>query len=61
MAENCILSVIATVGSKLKELPIADGQLIFLHDKQRIALDIEGKRKFYNQIHELDTETARIS
>lgn len=56
-----ILSVCATVGSKLSDLVIKDGQLIFVRDKHRIALDLGGKRTFYNQIEELATEGARTS
>lgn len=56
-----ILSVCATTGERVKELPISDGQLIFVHDKHRIAFDFGGKRKFYNQIEELDTEHDRVS
>lgn len=58
MAEN-IFSVIATVGSKVSDLAIKDGQLIFIQDKHRIALDFGGKRVFYNEILELETESAR--
>lgn len=60
MAEN-ILSAIATVGSRLSDLSIKDGQLIFVQDKHRIALDFGGKRVFYNEIHELETEGARLA
>ena len=56
-----VLSVCATVGSKLPNLVIKDGQLIFVQDKHRIALDFGGKRVFYNQIEELATEAARTS
>lgn len=56
-----VLSVCATVGSKLTNLSIKDGQLIFVKDKHRIALDLGGKRTFYNQIEELATEAARTS
>ena len=56
-----ILSVCATVGSRLPDLVITDGQLIFVQDKHRIALDYGGKRVFYNQIMELETEQARKS
>lgn len=56
-----ILSVCATVGSKLSDLAIKDGQLIFVSDKHRIALDYNGKRSFYNQIIELETEQSRQS
>lgn len=58
MAEN-IFSAIATVGSKLSDLPIKGGQLIFVRDRRTIALDIGGARTFYNQIQELATEQER--
>lgn len=56
-----ILSVCATVGSKLSDLAIKNGQMLFIQDKHRIAMDYNGKRVFYNQIDELDTEAARKS
>ena len=56
-----VLSVCATVGSKLPDLAIKDGQLIFAQDKHKIALDFGGKRVFYNQIEELATEQDRQS
>ena len=58
---NPILSVCATTGERVKELTIKDGNLIFVQDKHRIALDFGGKRRFYNQIEELNTETERQS
>lgn len=56
-----VLSVCATVGSKLPDLVIKNGQLIFVQDKHRIALDFGGKRVFYNQIEEISTEQARVA
>ena len=56
-----VLSVCATVGSRLSDLVIKDGQLTFVRDKHKIALDFDGKRTFYNQIEELATEGARAS
>ena len=53
------LSVIATTSEKIKDLVIKNGQLIFIQDLGRIAFDFKNKRKFYNQIEELDTELAR--
>lgn len=53
--------VIATTGSRLKDLVIENGQLIFIKDKSRIALDFNNKRTFYNQITELDTDYDRVS
>lgn len=56
-----ILSVLTTVKSKLSDLAIKDGQLIFIRDKQEIALDYDGNRKIYKQIEELATESDRTS
>lgn len=61
LSTNPILSVCATVGERVKEIPIKNGQLLFVQDKHRIAFDFNGKRKFYNQIEELNTEQERIS
>lgn len=58
---KAILSACATVGSKLSDLAIKNGQLVFVQDKHRIALDFNDKRVFYNQIEELSTETERAS
>lgn len=56
-----VLSAIATVNSKLSELSVKNGQLIFVQDKNMIALDFGGKRTFYKQIEEIATEEARAS
>lgn len=56
-----ILSVIATNASRLSDLSIINGQLIFIKDKGRIALDFDDKRVFYNQIVELSTDDDRQS
>lgn len=55
-----ILSLCATTSEKIKNLVIKDGQLIFVHDAGRLAFDYKGKRTFYNQVIELDTEQERI-
>lgn len=56
-----ILSAYATVGSRVSDLRILDGQLIWVQDKRMIALDFGGKRTFYTQIEELATDGARTS
>lgn len=56
-----VLSVCATTASKVKDLTIKDGQLVFVHDTGKIALDFNGKRVFYNQIIELKTEQERAT
>ena len=56
---NAVMSLVATSSSRIRELPIKDGQLIFVQDLGRIAFDFKGKRVFYNQIVELETEADR--
>lgn len=56
-----VLSLVATTSSKMKDLIIKDGQLIFMQDVGRIAFDFKGKRVFYNQIVELDSEAERLA
>ena len=56
-----ILSVIATNASRLSDLSIKNGQLVFIKDKSRIAFDFDDKRVFYNQIVELSTDDDRQS
>ena len=56
-----VLKLVATTSSKIRNLTIADGQLIFLQDLGRIAFDFKGKRVFYNQIVELQTEAERAT
>lgn len=60
MAEN-ILSVIGTVSSKIADISIKNGQLIFISDSRTIALDLNNRRTFYNQIVSLTTELERKS
>lgn len=54
-----VLTVVATTSERVKDLVIKNGQLIFCQDTGRIAFDFKNKRKFYNQIEELDTELTR--
>lgn len=61
LTSKTILSVCATISSKVKNLVIKDGQLIFIHDTNKIALDYNGKRTFYNQITEIESEAERQS
>ena len=55
------LKVIATSSSRIRDLVIKDGQLVFLQDIGRIAFDFKGKRTFYNQIVEVATEAERLA
>ena len=56
-----ILSVVATTASRLPDLSIQNGQLIFVKDTCKIALDLNDRRNFYNQIVVLQTEQERQS
>jgi hypothetical protein len=56
-----ILSLVATSSARIRDLVIKDGQLIFIQDLGRIAFDFKGKRVFYNQIVELETEADRLA
>ena len=58
-AMRSVMSLVATSSSRIRDLVIKDGQLIFLQDIGRIAFDFKGKRVFYNQIVELGTEVER--
>lgn len=58
---NPIISFVSTTASRLPDLAIKNGQLVFIRDKQKIALDLDGKRVFYNQITVLQTEQERQS
>ena len=54
-----VLKLVATTSEKIRELTIKNGQLVFLYDIGRIALDYKGTRTFYNQIVEIESETTR--
>ena len=55
------LKVIATSSSRIRDLVIRDNQLILIRDKGRIAFDSQGKRVFYNQVTEVETEADRLA
>ena len=56
-----VMSLVATNSSRVKDLVIKNGQLIFIKDLGRIALDFNDTRTFYNQIVELNTEEERLA
>lgn len=60
MAEKQITKfIVADQVSKLSDLAIGHQQIIFIKDKQKIALDYNGERIFYNHIEILQTENER--
>lgn len=50
-----------TVDSKLADLPIVDGQFIFIGDTKKFYLDIHGTRLEYTDIQVLSSDTDRTS
>ena len=56
-----VLQLVATTSSKIRDLVISNGQLIFIQDLGRIAFDFNDKRVFYNQIVEVETEEDRLA
>lgn len=58
---NAVMNLVATTSHRIRELPFKNGQLTFLYDVGRIALDYKDTRVFYNQIVELETEIDRIA
>lgn len=60
MAE-AVLNAVYTVESKLADLSIKNGQLIFISDTNQICLDFNNKRTIYDQIVTLESENERTS
>lgn len=58
MAEQ-IISLMSTNSEKLSDLSIKNGQIIFVKDKAKVALDLNDKRTFYNDITILDDDESR--
>lgn len=54
-----VTTLIATTSDRIGQLSIKDGQLIFIQNLGRIAFDFKGRRVFYNQIVQLETEAER--
>jgi hypothetical protein len=57
---NAVMSLVATSSSRIRQLTIKNGQLIFIQDSGRIAFDFNNKRVFYNQIVEIENEAERL-
>ena len=58
---SAVMNLVATSSSRIRQLPIKNGQLVFIQDLGRIAFDFNDKRVFYNQIVELETEVDRLT
>ena len=58
---SAVMSLVATSSSRIRQLPIKNGQLVFIQDLGRIAFDYNDTRVFYNQIVELENEVDRVT
>lgn len=58
---SAIVKFYHTVDSKLAQLPVRDGNLVFVTDTKRMYLDIKGNRLPYVDIQILPQETDRTS
>lgn len=58
---GAIVKCYSTVDSKLGQLPVSDGNLIFVKDTKTIYLDINGIRIGYSDINILNSESDRTS
>lgn len=53
--------VVATTGEKIDNLPVKNGQLIFVQDTKQIAFDFKGVRVVYDHSDELDDIYSKIA
>ena len=56
---NSVIRYWTVPSDKLEQLPVADGQLIFVRDAREIYLDVNGERTTYSQIMILIDEDHR--
>ena len=55
-----VIKYYAVSRDKLDQVPVANGQLIFVHDAREIYLDVNGERTSYSQIIILQDENHRL-
>lgn len=58
---TAIVKFYATVGSRVSQLPLSDGNLIFVTDTKKMYLDFNGVRVEYSDIVTLSKESDRLS
>lgn len=58
---SAIVKFYHTTQSKLAQLPVSDGNLVFVTDTKKMYLDINGNRLGYQDIQVLPSETDRTS
>ena len=50
-----------TTSDKLQELPVQNGQIIFVPDKNTLCLDMDGQRSYYQTIKTFATDQERLN
>ena len=50
-----------TTSAKMNDLPVEDGQIIFVPELSTIAMDLYGQRFYYQMIKSFDTDAQRIA
>ena len=55
------MKLVYTTGSKLDQLTIADGQIIYAPDDNIIALDMKGQRFTYKTVKTFETDEQRLN
>lgn len=54
-----LANFVYTTSAKLNELPVEDGQIIFVPEVSTIAMDMHGQRFLYQNIKTFETDTQR--
>lgn len=55
------MKLVYTTSSRLDQIAITDGQIIFLSDENQICLDMRGKRLTYKAIKTFNTDAQRLN
>lgn len=56
-----MIQFVYTTSAKMNDLPVEDGQIIFVPDMATIAMDMYGQRFYYQNIKTFETEAERAS
>lgn len=56
-----VVQIYITKSERLPQLPVRDGNLIFVSDAGKVALDFNGSRLYYNTIASFGTDEQRLA
>ena len=56
-----VVKFIYTTSAKLNDLPVEDGQIIFVPDMSTIGLDTHGQRSYFHTIKNFETDAERLA